>query len=339
MSATKHRPDGTAWPQGFTTRETAVVGLLAEGLAAAGIANRLGNAPSSAKWYLRKVFPKLGVHTHDDAVVRAKHLLEATGKSGVKGAGQAGADLSEPGSNAAPAGLPSVATPMIGRREEQVQLLEWLNSRGVGLVTITGAAGCGKTRLALAVADRVNASTDNQVYWIDLTPITDPALVDSAIASALTLRSQPGQSSISIVAERFNLGRTMLVLDNCEHLAQACSSVSRQLLAACPRLHILATSRVSLTTPVTATPGGATKDNVQTDVAPSSTAYPGIRALRLEPLPVPPPETEGASQALSAIADVDSVRLFTDRAKAALPSFTLGVDNASAVARICRTLD
>lgn len=218
-----------------------------------------------------------------------------------------------------PARLPTPATDIIGRTQEQAQLLEWLEADHGRLVTITGAAGSGKTRLALAVAATAGRFPGHRAYWVDLTSTADPQLVDSTIATALAVRSQPGRANTAVLAERLNdehlnKGPTLLVLDNCEHLARSCASISGDLLAACPRLRILATSRVPLE--------GAES-----------------RTLLLEPLPVPLPVPEGQDVPPASLADVESVRLFTERARAALPSFTLTTDNASAVARICRTLD
>ena len=301
MTPIKQHPPGPAGLLGFTRREAEVVALLAQGLAAEGIAERLGITRGSAKWYLRQIFPKLGVHSHEDAVAHARQLHDPASTTD---------DASNP--DASPAQLPRQPTPLIGRAQELVQLLDWLGSSG-GLLTITGAAGCGKTRLALAVATEISRRPGFQVLWVDLAATTDPALVDSAIAAALDVQVGSGHPSVPALAESLNAAPTLLVLDNCEHLAAACTSVGVSLLAACPLLSVLATSRAAL--------GG-----------------PDSHCLRLEPLPVPPPALTAAA-APADIAAVASVELFAERVRAADASFGLSSHNASAVARICRTLD
>lgn len=287
--------------QPLTPRETEVALLLADGLDNAEITARLSLAPSSVKWYLRQVFHKLGVHTRQDAVLRARQLtlsipVNALTESAPYPSGTA----------------PRPLTSFIGRDRETAALLSWLGA-GAGanrLLILTGAAGSGKTRLALAVAAKAGEDSDRQAYWTDLTATANPQLVASTIASALGVLIKPGQGEIPAIAEHFGNAPALLVLDNCEHIARECAKVSVELLAGCARLHILVTSRVPL--PVEA-----------------------ARTWLLDPLPVPASEDLPPAE----IAANESVRLFTERASMVVPGFDVTGQNAAALARVCRRLD
>jgi predicted ATPase/class 3 adenylate cyclase/DNA-binding CsgD family transcriptional regulator len=137
--------------------------------------------------------------------------------------------------------LPVQLTSFIGRRAEIDDVRQILAADR--LVTLTGAGGVGKTRLAIQVASQVAGDFDDGVWYVDLAPIADPSLVPVAMAGALGVPDQPGRSTTETLI-RFVEGRRMLVvLDNCEHLLDAVAELTVALLSACPGLRLLATSR------------------------------------------------------------------------------------------------
>jgi len=114
------------------------------------------------------------------------------------------------------------------------------------LLTLTGSGGSGKTRLALAVASEVVGGFEDGVWWVDLAPLSDPELVPQAVGSALGVRETPGRTPTEALGEHPDPNRTLVVLDNCEHLIDACAALADTLLRACLHLKILATSREAL---------------------------------------------------------------------------------------------
>ncbi|GIG91208.1 AfsR/SARP family transcriptional regulator [Plantactinospora endophytica] len=207
-------------------------------------------------------------------------------------------------------GLPAPLTSLVGRADELARI-GLLLSRG-RLVTLTGPGGTGKTRLAVEAASR----EPGDACLVDLAPVP-PADVPQAVAGALGLRDAtlptaagrtaagPVERLVAALAEH----RLLLLLDNCEHVLDVAAGLAHRLLTECPGLRVLATSREPL---------GIT----------------GEALCPVPPLAAPPPEAE-----VGAIADYPAVRLFTDRAGAVAPDFTLDAANAATVSRICRTLD
>jgi predicted ATPase/DNA-binding CsgD family transcriptional regulator len=193
-------------------------------------------------------------------------------------------------------GLPVQLTTFVGR-EAQISEVRKLMA-GNRLVTLTGAGGAGKTRLAVEIAARVAPEFRDGVWYVDLAPITYPAVVRVTVARALGLPDQPGRSTMDTLL-RFVADRQLLILlDNCEHLLDASADLVVALLAGAPGLTVLATSRE---------PIGVT----------------GEATWRVPSLSV----TDAA------------VELFADRARLAQAGFTVGSDNAAAVAEICGRLD
>ena len=121
------------------------------------------------------------------------------------------------------------------------------------MLTLTGAGGCGKTRLAIQVATDL-AGRDvpperlykNGVWWVELASLSDPALVPQTVARVFDQRESAGESLVTVLANYFRAKELLLVLDNCEHLIDACAQLAEALLSACPKLQILATSREAL---------------------------------------------------------------------------------------------
>ncbi|HEY3059269.1 MAG TPA: tetratricopeptide repeat protein, partial [Chloroflexota bacterium] len=165
----------------------------------------------------------------------------------------------------------------------------------------------GKTRLALELAHLAEERTP--AVFVDLAPLDDPTLVVPAVADSVAVREQPGRPLQDTLAASLRQRQLLLVMDNCEHLVQACAEMAEALLRACPELTIMATSREPL---------GIT----------------GEIAWPVSPLGVPEPEA-----APEQLAAVEGVRLFLERARSALPSFALTDRNAPAVSEVCRRLD
>jgi predicted ATPase/DNA-binding SARP family transcriptional activator len=205
--------------------------------------------------------------------------------------------------------LPARLVPLVGRQRELAEVTAALaRSR---LLTLTGPGGTGKTRLALAVTEGARAQFPGGVCWVELAPIADPGLVAQAVAGALAVPEAPGQDPAVTVAGQVADRSMLIVLDNCEHLAAAVAELADRLLAACPALCILTTSRELL-------------------------GVDGERAWPVPPLSLPGP---GAAPPLTELARFDAVRFFEQRAQLVLPSFELTDGNAAAVLQVCRRLD
>jgi predicted ATPase/DNA-binding CsgD family transcriptional regulator len=207
------------------------------------------------------------------------------------------------------AGLPAPVTTLVGRELEVAELAALLCRPEVRLVTLTGPGGVGKTRLAQQVAIAVVADFVDAGAFVSLGAIPDPSLVGAAIAQTLELQAAGAQPPIGAVLDTLRTREALLVLDNFEHLPTAAATVA-DLLAACPRLTILVTSRARL-------------------------RLAGEHETPVAPLPVPKPDTRASPDLLA----VPAVRLFADRARAANPAFALTDENAATVAAICRRLD
>ena len=177
------------------------------------------------------------------------------------------------------------------------------------LLTLTGAGGVGKTRLALALVNGLRADDGAAVAFVDLSPLSDPQLVAQTVASELGVREQPDRPVLATLVEALQSKELLLVLDNCEHLVQECARFSYELLSACPDLRILATSREPL-------------------------SIAGEIVWRVPSLSLPESEMH-----LEQVERAAAIQLFVERAHAALPNFELSEQNARAVADVCRRLD
>ncbi|HLK61174.1 MAG TPA: tetratricopeptide repeat protein [Chthonomonadaceae bacterium] len=208
-----------------------------------------------------------------------------------------------------PHNLPASLTSFVGRTKELAGIKARLAS--ARLLTLLGAGGSGKTRLALQAAASVLPNYPEGVWLVELAPLSDANLLAQEVARVLQVKEQPGQSLLQTLTEAIGNRKLLLVLDNCEHLAEGCGQLSTRLLRACPHLRLLATSRSAL------------------NVA-------GKSDHRVPPLSLPP---SGKTGTLPELEECEAVRLFVDRAMLTQPTFALTEGNASSVAAICLRLD
>ncbi|MDP9368914.1 MAG: NB-ARC domain-containing protein, partial [Chloroflexota bacterium] len=205
--------------------------------------------------------------------------------------------------------LPAPLTSFVGR-EREVELVTALLCRGdVRLVTLTGPGGTGKTRLALRLGEDLAGYFGDGVVFVPLAAVTDPDLVLPTVAGVLGVRPAGDQPLTDLLAVTLQDRHLLLVLDNFEQVVEAAPLVTA-LLAACPRLTVLVTSRVRL-------------------------QVSGEQAFPVPPFALPAPG-EGTVSCLEA---VEAVRLFVARARAAKPDFALTEENGTIVAEVCRRLD
>lgn len=227
--------------------------------------------------------------------------------------------------------LPRPRTRFVGRRRA-LERIPRLLSEG-RLLTLTGVGGSGKTRLALRVAEEAVPGLADEIGWVELAPLDDPRLVTAAVCSSLRVRLAAGMPPLDALAERLRSSRTLLGLDNCEHVVEGCADLVADLLERCPDLRVLATSRQSLGVPgeVTWEVGSLSlPDDAGTDDAGRDDAGADDSA----------PDDVGIDDtAVRRAARAESVRLFVDRVRAGRPDFELTPGNVGAVVRVCRRLE
>jgi non-specific serine/threonine protein kinase len=204
--------------------------------------------------------------------------------------------------------LPLQLTSFVGREREIADLTDALAD--TRLLTLTGTGGCGKTRLALQMAGNLVSSYADGVWLVELAPLADPSLIGQTVASLLDVHGPPNRPIDAVLADALRSRRLLLILDNCEHLLDTCAHLADALLRGCPKVQVLATSREAL-------------------------GIAGEVCWRVPSLAVP---SEGNAM-LDVLGPSECVRLFVERARAALPGFTLTSQNAPTVGQICRRLD
>jgi tetratricopeptide (TPR) repeat protein len=225
--------------------------------------------------------------------------------------------------DALPNNLPVQLTSFVGRDEELAELRDLLG--GHRLVTLTGAAGCGKTRLALQVAAEMLDTYRAGVWLVDFAPLADPDLATRVVARTLGVREpavstlldaldaggQNARPLLDLMIEHLRSRELLLVLDNCEHLLEAAAALVGALLRGCGDLRVLATSREALGV------AGEVSWRVRSLSLPDPKRLPGVEEL----------------------GDYEAIRLFVDRARAHVPRFMLTAEDGPAVAQVCRRLD
>ncbi len=206
--------------------------------------------------------------------------------------------------------LPIPLTNFVGRQNEMAEVKQLLTT--ARLLTLTGAGGCGKTRLALRAATELATEGRFQhgVWWVDLAALSDPALVTQAVAMVINLSESPGMSLKVVLTDYLRAKELLLVIDNCEHLLGACAQLIGTLLGVCPRLQILATSREPLNI------SGEMVWRVPSLALPDAARIPSLAHLR----------------------HYDAIQLFVERATAVAANWQLA-ENAAPVVQVCARLD
>jgi non-specific serine/threonine protein kinase len=208
-----------------------------------------------------------------------------------------------------PGNLPTPITSFVGREREKAELR--LRLAETRLLTLAGPGGCGKTRLAIEICREIAAEFPHGAWLVDLSPLSDPALVPQAVAAALGIAEETGRSAVESLALALRERHLLLVLDSCENVLEVAATLAGAILPSCPDVRVIATSREPL---------GITGERVYT-VTPFTAP---------DPARLPPLDRLRAN---------DAVRLFVERATAVSPIFGLTAANAAAVAQICHRLD
>ncbi|HJY69690.1 MAG TPA: LuxR family transcriptional regulator, partial [Streptosporangiaceae bacterium] len=205
--------------------------------------------------------------------------------------------------------LPAEVTSFVGRRQELREVKRLLST--TRLLTLTGSGGAGKTKLALRAAAEMSRGFPDGACLVLLDSVRDPLLVTQAVFSALGVHDLSSGLSLSSLADYLAGQRLLLLLDNCEHLLDACATLAGTLPAACPDLHILATSRQAL-------------------------GVAGEVRMAVPPMSLP---AEGEDTSVQQLLGYDAVWLLSERAAAVVPGFTVDAANAAQVLALCRKLD
>ena len=205
--------------------------------------------------------------------------------------------------------LPTQLTTFIGREDEIAEVRQALELHR--LVTLTGSGGTGKTRLCLQVAAQILDRFKDGVWFIELAPITDPTLVSNTVAGILGVREEAGRPLIATLMDWLSDRKLLIILDNCEHLLDACARFTDSVLRGSPGTRILASSREAL-------------------------GIAGETAYRVPSLPTPNPKEQ---LNLEQLQECESTRLFIERAAQTLPTFKVTNATVLALAQICHRLD
>ena len=203
--------------------------------------------------------------------------------------------------------LPSEFSTFIGREHQLDQITNLIKKHR--LITLVGAGGIGKTRLAVQVGQKLLDGFPNGVWFIALDSLSDPDLVPQTVASVFDIRESPDNPLMDKLIEFLQPKSSLLILDNCEHLLEACAHLVTVILKHCPKIKILSTSRVTL------------------NIAGEAIYY--MPSLTIPERDVP----------IKQLPDYESIRLFTERSGLAVSSFTLTSENARAIVEICRKVD
>ena len=288
------------WQESLTPREIEVLRLIAEGLTNREISQKLYLSTETIKWYNKQIFSKLEVKNRTQAAKLADEL-----------------GLLAPDSRKTPlitkqspllSNLPAQLTSFVGRKNEIDEIKEIIKTSR--LVTLTGAGGMGKTRLAVQIAGELIENYRDGVWLVELAAISDPNLVPKAIANTLKIDTSRSTSVIEILKRYINEKHLLLIIDNFEHI-QAAAPLLGDLLAAAPLLTLLVTSR-------------------------ELTHVYGEHEYLVQPLKLP--DTNG-KETPENLLKYEAINLFLQRARAAHPKLVFKEDEISAVVQICARLD
>jgi predicted ATPase/class 3 adenylate cyclase len=218
-------------------------------------------------------------------------------------------DFPPPPTGAVPDNLPADLSLFVGRDTELQELLSAM--RRSRMVSITGSGGSGKTRLAIEAGRERPSPYRDGVWLVELAPLSDSEAVVSEVAQVLSILPDPGTAMMETLVRELRAKNLLIVLDNCEHLLDACAHLAQRLLRAAPEVHVLATSREAL-------------------------AVPGEIAVRIPSMSLP---DQGKCASVEDLARYDACSLFLQRASEAAPSFAPEGSACETVAQICRRLD
>lgn len=215
-----------------------------------------------------------------------------------------------------PNNLPAPLSSFIGREQQIAEVKQLLSANR--LFTLSGSGGCGKTRLALKVAQELLGDFEDGTWFIEFASLSEPALVPQTVASTLGVYEQSGRAFLDVLCDYILSRQVLFVFDNCEHLISSCARLTEEILQKCNNVKILATSREAL---------GITGEVIW--------LVPPLSLPDLQPWANP----ESALEAIKAYEKSESVQLFVARARTISSGFSLTGENGAWVANICRHLD
>lgn len=286
------------WVESFSSRELEIIHLVSDGLSNREIAQKLHLSIETIKWYNKQVFMKLGVKNRTQAANKAEELklLEKDQTPSAKAKrGKLG-------------NLPVTLSSYVGREKEIEEIKDLLKHNR--LVTLTGAGGSGKTRLALQVAEELQENYRDGVWLVEMANIRDQSQIVEAIAIALNITDKSNETLSEVLKHILSRKHLLLLIDNLEHLLDSVPLIS-DLLAAAPQLSVLGTSRERLH------------------------IY-GEQEYSVHPLRLPEPTSNSNSEELKT---VEAIALFIERARAVHPNIPLDGKTLEDIARICEWLD
>ncbi len=295
----------------LTRRELEILALLAEHHTNKEIASSLNLSVNSVKWYARQIYGKLGIANRHQAIDRASALglLNPVSINGISPSLQTRTLLVTDSADIPKHNLPLQLTTFVGRKAEIEQVKRL--SHASRLVTLTGAGGVGKTRLALAVASQMSDEFKDGRWLVELAPLGDPEIIPTAISSIFGVRADQNRSLRTALLDYLREKQLLLILDNCEHLIDACAEIADTILRVCPQVRLLASSREAL-------------------------GIEGEVPFYVPSLLFPDPGKLPGSESLTGY---EAVQLFLERARLVLPSFAINETNAPFLAQVCYRLD